>query len=217
MKKYTFEKGERMIVERVLSHKDVVVVAIAGLSCSGKTFLADNLEKKIKGSMNIPLDSYFRDSNDPELPHDKNGFSSYDEPGSYQVEELKNDIAFAIGGNEILIPDYDIRENRRIAKNLLRRKSSVIILEGLFAVSIIDEMMKDMEYSGIILLKNTRVVKVFLDTEISLCLSRRTARDVEMLGVTKKQVSDLFSGHIVPRFRRYILPQKNLSDIIIGS
>ena len=119
MKILSFERAIESFAEIAKNATHTVLIVIAGVSCSGKTYFANFLKALLEeDTMLIPLDNYFLDIDDSGLPHDAFGLPSFDEPKSYHMEEFKEDITLAISGNDIKIPDYDIKNNRRISKNI---------------------------------------------------------------------------------------------------
>jgi uridine kinase len=209
------EKGGKMkIYEQMFEVEDEIakftrtsvtpfLVIIAGPSCSGKTFLAKRLQAELEESVCLPLDWYFRDFNDPQLPIDDAGRSLFDTPGSYHQEEYQKDVKDLSAGELIWAPKYDIANNRRVVgeRKLISPKRE-IIAEGLFAIMFLNQHF-------------TNKICVYLDTPSELCLERRVARDVAQFGVTPQSVVRVYQKMVEPYNRLHVFPQLSQADIVL--
>ena len=57
-------------------------------------------------------------------------------------------------------------------------------------------------------------VRVFLDTDLDLCLKRRILRD-KKFGISEREVIRYFKEVMLPMYECYILPQRDSADYIV--
>ncbi|KAG0446952.1 hypothetical protein HPP92_028592 [Vanilla planifolia] len=105
-------------------------------------------------------------------------------------------------GKVIDIPNYDFRAHKSILPSRKVNPADVIILEGILVFH--DHRLRD--------LMN---MKIFVDTDADLRLSRRIRRDTLEKGRDIKAVLDQYSKFVKPAFDDFILPTKKYADIII--
>jgi len=182
-----------------------VLVLITGGSCSGKTFLADQLKDKLgqQGVSVMPLDSFFRDLDDPDLPLNKSGQSLFDVPDSYHQQEFISAVRALLSGKDSQIPYYDRGLNRRMPEKFQVVESRpIVIVEGLFVMTMLDEFW-------------LKTIKIYVDTDVDICLQRRIERDTVLFGVSVERVEQTFRQKVLPNQKAFILPQRQRADIII--
>ena len=83
------------------------VIGIAGGSASGKSTLAKRLESALSANTVkvFAMDSYYKPEDELPLVKTANGreYRDYNCPESFRLDELKNDLAEADGGHDIII------------------------------------------------------------------------------------------------------------------
>lgn len=98
-------------------------------------------------------------------------------------------------------PIYDLFNNKRILKTHKLEPSDIIIVEG--------RLILNNEY-----LRDICTVKVFLDTDVDLMLSRRVfkgmARNLDL-----DFVIDRYLKYVKPNFENYIEPSKVFADLVV--
>ncbi|MFA6860044.1 MAG: AAA family ATPase [Clostridia bacterium] len=193
----------RNVLSQVLheSGKKTNFIFIAGCSCCGKTTLANNLVSEIK-SLNkqaivVQEDSYFKNIKD--VKRNYKGYFCLDDFEAFHLDEMKQDLKNLINSGKMDYPKYDICSNTRVGRRILIKKE-IIIVEGLHVLEVF---------------KNFEGFKIYMDTSPTLCLERRTERDMKLLNVSKNQVQDLFVSEIYPSFKQCIEPQKRLAELIV--
>ena len=190
----------KQIEERIQSYS-IVNVIVAGSSCSGKTTFANELKDYFSDKFPVTIiaqDDYFKDL--PDVPRIKEGYL-LDSINAFQTEEFENDVRSLIKKGFTRVPQYSIMTNTRIDKSRIFRCGTINIFEGLHTIQILDE------------LENS--IKVFLDTDIDTCLERRIERDTGKYNVSEEVVKAYWFDCILPMYKEYILPQKELADIVI--
>jgi len=184
------------------------VIAISGGTCSGKTTFASKL-KSVLQDMGIsvrvvPLDSYYKDHDDPGFPKDKQKRHLLDVPGAFFGNEFLADISALAYGNSVRIPVYHLPTNKRlIGQSVSLCPAQTIIAEGLFA--------------GYFMLRSTLpVFYIFIDTPAEVCLERRIERDTRLYGVSPSQVRVFFRSRILPYWEEYASMQRQSADLVIS-
>ena len=204
-----FNDGLHIIVDKIVERKpeDVIVVAVAGGSCSGKSYLCERLCEILK-SLGIPqtrfvLDDYFRDIDDSLLPVGGNGEPLFDTPKSYRESEIEEHLIALIAGKPINSPVYDLERNIRVdGRTINKNPEKVIIVDGLFAIRVV---------------RNINVLRfcVFVEASSSIRLERRIRRDMKKFNIDSEIIIRVFWDLIEPAHLKYIQPQKIHADLVI--
>lgn len=168
-------------------------IVISGMSCSGKSTFAD----EFKNFLHFEEDWYFKDKKD--IPCVRSGYL-FDSINAFNVSELKSDVDKLLRDGSVLVPNYDVVNNRRIDKNSVVYKEDINVFEGLHMISILKDL--------------GDTVSVFLDTDLDLCLKRRIERD-KKYGISEDVIVSYFRDVMIPMYECYILPQKKYSDYVI--
>lgn len=111
-----------------------------------------------------------------------------------QLDDLLND-------KSIDVQVYDIMQDKNTRTKRVH-STQVIIIEGTFIFY--DEV-----------LRNKMDLRLYLDTDEDLRLSRKVYRDVCVKGSDYKAVIDKYMRQVKPAFEKYVLPYKKYADIII--
>ena len=186
------------INQSLISGKPLFVF-IAGGSCSGKTTLTKELKKCLPQASILSMDDYFRNFNDPDLPHE-NDRVSFEKPDSYHLIELTNHLEELNQYHSVLAPIYDLKHNQRTEDKKTVFASNIIIVEGLFSINLGKEL-------------NLNQIKIFVDAPYRTRLLRRVDRDHNI--ASEEVVEHFFRCYIEPCYRKLIFPQSNFADLII--
>ena len=186
------------------------LIGIGGASASGKTTIAERilsgleqisseLDYKIKGII-FNMDDYYKDQS--HMPFEERKKTNYDSPEAFEWPLLKEHLIKLLNYQQIEKPCYLFAEHTRDNRKEIVRPAHLVILEGIFALvdPDINKMMK---------------LKIFVDTRLTECLSRRVKRDVCERGRSIESVLEQWKETVEPGFYRYILPTKNYVNIII--
>ena len=195
---------ERLQQELNCSSEKPFLIVIAGCSCSGKTFLAQELSMVLHPLVTpvISIDDYYKDIRDQTLPRNENGHPLFNRPEAYRAEELLKDISELRRGRGIWTPRYDMKTNTYLdRKGAWISPSQVLIVEGLFALQFLSSF--------------TRQMKVYLDLDFDLALRRCIARDTQKYQIDSAKVSRVFSDNVWPDQLEFVINQQNEADIII--
>ena len=64
-------------------------------------------------------------------------------------------------------------------------------------------------------LRDLMALRVFVDTPLDICCSRRITRDLSQRGRTQESVIQQFEATVRPMYVQYIEPSKQYADILI--
>ena len=191
------------VIENHLQSYSMVNVAVSGITCSGKTTLANSIRKYFSKRYKVAIvsqDDYFKNLLD--IPREKNGYLT-DSIYAFWTEEFKNDVKQLLKNGIVTMPRYDIATNTRIDKSKMISVGRINVFEGLHTIHLLKELQG--------------CINVFIDTEIETCLERRIARDTSKYGVPEARIRQYWEDCIKPMSERFIFPQKEDADIIISS
>jgi uridine kinase len=190
-----------------------LLLAIAGGSMSGKSFLAAKLRERLRTAGHaaalVHLDNYFRDLDDPGLPRTEAGKSLFDAPGSYHGKEFQADVLSLLHGVGITSPQYEKTTCQRLSKRVTVLPSKIVIAEGLFAIRFLHWMPR-WEPSSL-------SIKVYMDAKEEVRQARRIEHDMPAFGATEEGVKMVFRNIILPCHKRYVEPQKIFADLVIDT
>ncbi len=173
-------------------------IVIAGMTCSGKSTLANLIATKFSNVTILREDDYMKDLKD--IPHLRN-YYLLDLPRAYETEEYLNDSLTLIREGQILYPTYDVRNNQRISKTEIKVRGDINVFEGLHTIDTLASI--------------PGTLKIFMDIPLDICLQRRIARDTKEYGLSEDYIKRYFKEIIESIYWSHISKQKAASDIVI--
>lgn len=178
---------------------DVHVVAIAGLSCSGKSTTARLLAAELDAPL-LCLDDYYLPLT--ELSMDERHACNFDAPEMFDMPLLRDHLWELLNGRPIQKPKYDFIAFTRAPETEAVEPSEFIVVEGQYA----------MFWPEINQLTRTRA---FIDISPLECLRRRILRDVQQRGRDESEVRWRFHHHVLPMFDRFMHPSREHATLIL--
>jgi len=181
---------------------NVALVGIAGPSGSGKTSLARALVEHFgqDAVTLVPLDAYYRDlaALGPQLRLQQN----FDAPEALDAELMIRQLAELARGQAVEMPVYRFDTHTRAPHGTIVAPARSVIVEGLFTL-----------YWP--LLRELLQLKVFVDVDDDVGLSRRIERDVNERGRTPASVRRQYESTVRPMYERYIRPTRDHADLVL--
>lgn len=168
------------------------VIAIAGLSCSGKTTLAQELSRQFDAPV-IALDDYYLALS--EYTFEERTAFNFDAPEIFDHELLAQHLKTLHKGIAVEKPVYDFVEFTRAQETQLVYPAETVILEGMYAL----------HWESINALCQERI---FLDVDPAICLDRRIRRDTAQRGRTPDEVRWRFERDVLPMYERHVYPSR---------
>lgn len=180
----------------------MLVIGIAGGTGSGKTTVVKKIIEKLPPGEVAVLyqDSYYRDSS--HLPLEERQKINFDHPSAIEFELLVEHIKKLKTGQPVQEPTYSYLTCTRSDETHEIQPKSVVIVEGilvLFPANLRDEM----------------GLKVFVDCDSDVRLSRVIHRDIIERGRNVEMVLDRYAKTVRPSHIQFIEPTKQFADIIV--
>ena len=178
------------------------LIGIAGGSASGKTLVAQRLYEELGSDKVLILkqDSYYKDLG--HLPLRERRAHNFDHPDAFDTELLIRHLAMLLEGGEVDMPIYDFRRHVRSRKTSKVGGYEILVLEGILVLD--DPTLREM-----------MDIKVYIDTDADIRLTRRISRDVHERGRTVQDVLDQYEESVRPMHLQFVEPSKRYADIII--
>ena len=183
-----------------------IFIGIAGASASGKSLLAQTIHQELQAELGngaisiLKEDSYYKARDD--LTLEERERINYDHPNAFDHDLLIEHLDALHNQQTVEIPVYDYTVHNRSDRSKTLAPTRVIIVEG-------------------ILLLNDKTIrkrldtKVFMDTDLDICLLRRLKRDIEERGRTVDSVIEQYKRTVRPMFMEFVQPSKQYADIIV--
>ena len=179
-----------------------LVIGIAGGTGSGKTTVANEILTRVGKEIvsYIPHDAYYRDLSD--LPPNEKAPINYDHPNSLDTELMISHVEKLKQGLSVELPIYDFTIHSRTSKTITIPPNPVILVEGILIFS--DPVLRELFD-----------VKIFVDTDADIRLTRRIRRDITERGRTIESVLNQYEKTVRPMHLEFVEPSKRYADIII--
>ena len=181
--------------------KDVIVIGIAGGTCSGKSTLIQKIKDEFGDAITmLSHDFYYKAHND--IPFEDRKKLNYDHPDSFDTDLMIGHIKQLINWESIQRPVYDFTIHNRIDETVTVRPSKVIVVEGILIFE--NKELRDM-----------CDIKVFIDTDADVRIIRRIVRDVNERGRTLESVVTQYLTTVKLMHEQFVEPSKKYVDVII--
>lgn len=179
-----------------------IVIGIAGASGSGKTLVAERIVDHLGSDKAVIIqeDSYYKDLSD--MPGPDRGGINFDHPDAFDHGLLAGHMQQLLSGEKISQPIYDYRTHCRLRETKRVDPASIIILEGILIFSLAQ-------------LRDLMDIRVFVDTPLDICFTRRLERDVTERGRTLDSVIAQYRETVRPMYLQCVEPTKRYADILI--
>jgi len=174
------------------------IIGISGASCSGKSWFAEKLQRKIHNySCTFGLDGYYKDIETVNKLHFK-----HDDPASIDFEAALDALRSLKSGHTTDVQQYDFTTHSVTGVRAID-PAPIIIIEGLF-------VFKNQE------IRSLCDVKVWIDSNDAIRLTRRIVRDTsEERDRSVAEVLQRYKENVEPGFIKYISPLRTHADIFI--
>ena len=180
----------------------MLIIGIAGGTGSGKTTVVQKIVQSFTSGEVAVLshDAYYYDNSHLSLEDRRK--KNYDRPDAIEFDLMVRHVEALKQGRTIEQPTYSFITCTRQAETVTVEPKHVLIIEGILCLS--DEN-----------LRNLMDVKVFVDCDSDLRLSRVIMRDIHERGRNVEQVLDRYEHTVRPSHLQFIEPTKRYADIIV--
>ncbi|MCD6578252.1 uridine kinase [bacterium] len=174
------------------------IIGIAGGTGSGKTTVAEKIEKVLNENISvITQDAFYK-----EMYNIPVGERNYDHPNAFDIQLLIESIEKLKKGNDINIPIYNFKNHRRLKETKLVKYSPVIVIEGIL-IFYYKELRDLMNF------------KIYVDTPSDVRLARRVLRDINERGRSIDSVIDQYLNTVRPMHIEFVSSTRKFADIIV--
>jgi uridine kinase len=171
------------------------VMAIAGGTSSGKTWLVNVLRNGHDYVMTIPQDAFYRTAT---------ADTNFDHPDSIEFELLIECVRRAKDGEDIEIPVYDFNTHSRTDDTLHLKAKPIIIVEGILVMTH-PELLACCD------------LKIYVHAELDTMYRRRSRRDQVERGRSLDSIDTQWDTFVKPMHLQYVLPSKDRAEIVINN
>lgn len=186
-----------------LGHGSVprLLVAVVGGSGSGKSWLAGQLARRLRGqAVRVSQDDFYLDR--AHLSEARRVRLNFDHPRAIDWVAFEKVLRGLKTGHTVLAPAYDFRTHCRKPGLRTIKPAPIILVEGLW------------------LLRNPRLrrlfgLKIFIECARGLRLKRRLRRDRRARGRTSASVLEQFHATVEPMHERWVAPQARWADRVL--
>jgi len=180
----------------------MLVIGIAGGTGSGKTTVVSKIMEQFpRGEVAVlSQDSYYYDNSGLTLEERRR--KNFDHPDSIEFGLMVKHIEKLKSGQPIDEPVYSFIECIRLAQTKKVEPRHVLIVEGILCLS----------HEG---LRNLMDIKVYVDCDSDIRLSRVITRDIMERGRDVYEVLGRYENTVRPSHIQFIEPTKRFADIIV--
>tara|TARA_Y100000992_G_scaffold51115_1_gene30167 strand:- start:865 stop:1476 length:612 start_codon:yes stop_codon:yes gene_type:complete len=181
---------------------NTMIIAVAGGTGSGKSFLARNLANTYskKEILIIEQDSYYKDISN--LDYKDRCKQNFDHPDAIDSILIENHLKKLLSGKTIYSPRYNFFKHLRERKEKKIKQRPIIIMEGILLLHYVK-------------LHKFYTLKVFVETPEHIRINRRIERDIKFRGRTKSSIEKQYYSTVKPMHEEFVQPSKSYSDIVI--
>jgi len=180
----------------------MLIIGIAGGTGSGKTTVVNKiLEQFSKDEVAVlSHDSYYFDNS--ELSLEERRLKNYDHPDAIEFDLMIEHVKKLLKGEAIEEPVYSFITCTRQEETHLVQPRHVLIIEGILCLT--NKKLRDL-----------MDIKVFVDCDSDIRLTRVIQRDMQERGRDVEQVLKRYKETVRPSHLQFIEPTKRYADIIV--
>jgi uridine kinase len=179
------------------------VIGVAGGSGSGKTFFLKCFLEHFTDEevCLVSQDDYYIPVGHTMTKLENRNYN-FDLPSTIDYEHFESDIFKLLNNQSFIKQEYTFNNPNIVPKMLEIKPAPIIIVEGLFI----------MHFEKI---KEVLDMTIFIEADESVALKRRLKRDLEERGYSNEDAYYKWVNHVVPAYKEYLLPYRDMCDKII--
>lgn len=180
------------------------IIGIGGFSGSGKTSISQKIILELNQPWTVLLlsDNFYKALNEEESIRAHQSKYDFDHPDAVDMDLLVEKLTSLKQGKKTEIQVYSFAKHNRIDKFFTIYGANVIILEGILALY--DQRIIDL-----------MDIKVFVDTDLDVCLARRLTRDILYRGRDLAGALKQWETFVKPNAVKFISPTIRNADLVI--
>ncbi|XP_027622450.1 uridine-cytidine kinase 1 isoform X1 [Tupaia chinensis] len=129
------------------------------------------------------------------------GQYNFDHPDAFDNDLMHRTLKNIVEGKTVEVPTYDFVTHSRLPETTVVYPADVVLFEGILVFY--SQEIRDMFH-----------LRLFVDTDSDVRLSRRVLRDVHR-GRDLEQILSQYTTFVKPAFEEFCLPTKKYADVII--
>lgn len=149
----------------------------------------------------ISQDSFYKILTPEQKAKALRGQYNFDHPEAFDNELMYQTLKDIVEGRVVEVPTYDFVTHSRLPESITFYPADVVLFEGILVFYPLK--VRDMFH-----------MKLFVDTDSDVRLSRRVLRDVNR-GRDLEQILTQYTTFVKPAFEEFCLPTKKYADVII--
>jgi uridine kinase len=182
-------------------NKVPILVAIVGGSGSGKSWLADELQRKLGAcAARISLDDFYIDRS--QLSLRRRAAINFDHPRAIDWPAVELVMQDWLAGRAVRVPCYDFKTHCRAGASRVLQAKPILLVEGLWLLR---------RYS----MRRLFDLRIFINCPQRVRLRRRLERDVRARGRTESSVREQFRKTVEPMHRKFVESQLRWADVVL--
>lgn len=184
--------------------KEALVIGLCGGSASGKTTVAKKIieELNVQWVSLLSMDSFYKVLTPEEHECANRNEYNFDHPDAFDFDLILKTLQQLKRGKKVNIPIYNFSTHSREYYSKTVYGANVVIFEGIMAFAT-KEILDLMD------------LKIFVDTDADIRLSRRLKRDISERNRSLESVLAQYNKYVKPAFDYYIAPTMTFADIIV--
>ncbi|KAL2100181.1 hypothetical protein ACEWY4_004575 [Coilia grayii] len=149
----------------------------------------------------VSQDSFYRVLTPEQKAKALKGQYNFDHPDAFDNELMYQTLKDIVEGKVVDVPTYDFVTHSRLPERITVYHADVVLFEGILVFY--HPHIRDMFH-----------MKLFVDTDSDVRLSRRVLRDMKR-GRDLEQILSQYTTFVKPAFEEFCLPTKKYADVII--
>ncbi|KAF7661281.1 hypothetical protein LDENG_00265880 [Lucifuga dentata] len=186
------------------------LIGVSGGTASGKSTVCakimellgqnkvDHRQRKVAI---ISQDCFYRVLTPEQKAKALRGQYNFDHPEAFDNELMYQTLKDIVEGRVVEVPTYDFVTHSRLEDRITVYQADVVLFEGILVFY--PQQVRDMFH-----------MKLFVDTDSDVRLSRRVLRDMNR-GRDLEQILSQYTTFVKPAFEEFCLPTKKYADVII--
>lgn len=148
----------------------------------------------------LRFDSYYKVFG--QLSLEERSEINFDEPEAVDWDLLTRHLEILKQGGSVHQPVYDYASHTRTQEQNLLNPGSLLIVEGLFSLH--TRLLDYLDHT------------IFVELEMTKCLTRRIERDVRERGRSEQSIRDQFHSQVVPMYDLHIAKTIDHADLVVS-
>lgn len=181
------------------------VIGIAGPSGSGKTSVAAQIIQQINTPWTVLLsvDNFYKPLDREQRERAFRDDYDFDDPNAIDLDLCYQCVKSLKAGLKTQIPIYSFsKHDREKDRSLTIYGANVIVVEGIYALA--HEKLRGLMH-----------LKIYVDTDLDICLARRLNRDIAQRGRDLQGAIQQWNRYVKPNVVRFVKPTMSHADLIV--